>query len=406
MSWREDLRRVAIGGRELIGASFRGVPFFVETGDRTGGRRAVVHEFPYRDDPFVEDLGRKARPFRIEGYVVGDDYMAQRDALLDALENVAGTGELVHPSYGVLRVVCLNATVRESKTEGGIATFAIDFIETPTQAPVPTEVVDATDEVSASADTALLAVESEFVEDFDHTGLPSFGLDSAEMAIERAAAELGAKLAPVVSTTQEFALLTGRVALLTAQASALVRQPADVFDGFRSALAELAETVAAAPGAVMDALFEAYDVDLGPLVVATTATRTRELANQLTMQAALRRFFAIEGARLAPRVSYASIEEATAARDRVAEILDEQAGGAGDTAYPAIVSLRSEVLRAVPGGTAFAAVVTVTRNVPVPSLLLAYQLHGAVDRELDLIARNGIRHPGFVAGELKVLSDD
>jgi len=104
-------------------------------------------------------------------------------------------------------------------------------------------------------------------------------------------------------------------------------------------------------------------------------------------------------------VPYDSIEEATAARDQVAGLLDEQAQGAGDTAYPALVNLRSEVLRAVPGGAAFARVVTITRRVPVPSLLLAYQLYGSVDQEADVIARNNISHPGFVAGDLKVLSN-
>jgi prophage DNA circulation protein len=61
VTWREDLRRVVIGGRSLIGASFRGVPFFVVT--VRAQRRAPHgrHEFPFRDDPFVEDLGRKAR---------------------------------------------------------------------------------------------------------------------------------------------------------------------------------------------------------------------------------------------------------------------------------------------------------------------------------------------------------
>jgi prophage DNA circulation protein len=101
-----------------------------------------------------------------------------------------------------------------------------------------------------------------------------------------------------------------------------------------------------------------------------------------------------------------STDDAMAARDSIAELLDEQAAAAGDTAYPALVDLRSEVLRAVPGASQFARIVTVSRSVPIPSLLLAYQLYGSVDLESDIIARNAIRHPGFVAGDLKVLSDE
>lgn len=407
MTWREDLRRVTLpDGRKLIGASFRGVPFFIESVEASGGRRAVVHEFPLRDDPFVEDLGRMARGFRVDGYVIGDDYLVRKEALLAALEDVAGPGELVLPHHGVKRAICLRYGERNTRVDGGVAIVAIDFAETPTQAPVPTEVVDAPEQVDAGADAAIAATEAEFVEQYDVEGLPAFALASAEVALTGAVAGLEAGLSGIVTTSQELAELAGRIEILTAQAASLVRQPDAILGAFREAITGLADTIEAVPGAVMDALLKAYLADLGPAVVATTATRTRELANQVALKGSLRRVIAIEAARLAPVVPYESIEQATEARDAVAALLEEQAAGAGDTAYPALVDLRSQVLRAVPGGSAFARVVTVTRNVPTPSLVLAYQLYGSVDAEPDIIARNGIRHPGFIAGDVKVLSDD
>lgn len=406
MTWREDLRRVKFSdGRTLIGATFRGVPFFVEASERGGGRRTVKHQFPYRDDPFIEDLGRDARTFHVDGYVLGDDYLTQRDALLAVLEDEAGPGELVHPYHGVRRAICEKHGTREARDIGGIAMIAMDFAEAPAQAVVPTVVVDSAGQVSTSADAAHAATKAELVEKFDPSNLQAFAFASAETALKNASAGLNAKLGPIISTTQEAAQLTGQVALLTAETSSLVRQPAGIVDAFLTVFAGLSETILASPGAVWKALVDAYDVDLGTVVVATTATRARELANQTALTGALRRVFAIEAARLAPLVPYTSSEDALAARDQVAAMLEEQAELAGDTAYPALVNLRSEVLRAVPGGAAFASVVTVSRNVPIPSLLLAYQLYGAVDREQDVIARNGIRHPGFVAGDLKVLSD-
>lgn len=406
MTWRDDLRRVTLpDGRVLIGASFRGVPFFVESGERGGGRRVVVHEFPLRDEPFVEDLGRKARPFRIDGYVIGDDYLAQRDALLAALEDTAGPGELVEPYHGVKRAVCVGLSVRSTRADGGMATLAIEFVEAPAQSLVPVVVVDTAEQVDAAADAAIEAAEAELEESYDVAGLPAFALASAETALTRAAEGLDEYLGPVASTTQELAAFTGRIAILTAQASSLVREPLEAFADFREAIVAMADTIAAAPGAVVDALVEAYSVDLGDLVIETTATREQEAANQAALTGALRRTIAIEAARLAPLVSYASIEEATETRDAIAEMLEEQATEAGDTAYPALVNLRSELLRAVPGDAVYARVVAVTRPVPVPSLLLAYQLYGSVDDEADIIARNAVRHPGFVAGELRVLSD-
>lgn len=405
MTWREDLRRVDFAGRKLIGASFRGVPFFVESSDHSGGRRIVVHQFPLRDKPFVEDLGKIAGAFRVEGYVIGDDYLAQKEALLVALEDTAGPGELVHPYYGVRRVVCGQLSVRETRADGGMAVFAIEFAEAPAQSLTPTEAVDNTAEVATAADAAIEATKAEFTERFDPTGLPAFALETAATALRLAAGGIGAKLAPVAGAAQEAAALAGQVRVLTDDAASLVRQPADLLDEFRAAIASLAAAVNSAPGALKDALVEAYGGDLGTAATGTTATRQRERANQLAITGALRRIMAIEAARLAPLATYDSIEAATASRDQVAALLEEQAAGAGDTAYPALVDLRSQVMRAVPGSAVFARVITVTRKQAIPSLLLAHQLYGSVDREADVIARNGIRHPGFVVGDLKVLSD-
>lgn len=407
MTWREDLRRVTIDGRKLVGASFRGVGFLVDSAERGGGRRVVVHEFPLRDDPFIEDLGRKARSFRVDGYVIGDDYLFQKNALIDALESTgSGPGELILPYYGgrAIRAICTSLSVRETRMDGGMAVFALEFAETPTQEPVPTEEVDSVGVVAASADAAVVATDAELAEQYDPAGLPAFALASAETALRNAAAALGERLSPVVSRTQEFAALTGQINLITAQAASLVREPAGLLEEFRAAITGLVDTIADAPGAVLDALVDAYSFELGGDVPATTTTRERERDNQVALSGALRRIVAAEAARLAPLVPYASIEEATDARDRVAGLLEEQAAGAADIAYPALVTLRSDVLRAVPGTAEFARIVTITRRVAIPSLLVAYQLYGSVDREDDVIARNNIQHPGFVSGDLRVIS--
>lgn len=405
MSFVDSLTKVVLRGVELVGASFRGVPFLVERSERGGGRRVVVHEFPQRDNPFVEDLGRRARTFKIDGYVIGSDYVAQRDALMAALEDVAGPGELVHPYHRLRRAVCVNVSVSETRADGGMATFAIEFAEAPTQVPVPTVVADAPTVVAAKATTAKAATKAELAQRFNPVGLPAFALASAETALRRASDAMGSFVAPVVTSTQELAELTGKLHVITATASSLVRQPDGIIDAFTDALASFASAAVSAPGAVVDALLETYAAGLGDPPAPTTLTRAREAGNHVALTGALRQVFATEAARLVPTVPYASIEDATAARDRVAAVLEEQAAIAGDTAYPELVSLRSEVLRSVPGSSVFARVIDVQRSTAVPSLLLAYQLYGSVDQEADVIARNRIAHPGFIAGALKVLSD-
>lgn len=87
---------------QLYEASFRGVPFHVTKVDFTVGRRTVTHEYPQRDKPYVEDLGRATRKLTFTAFVVGDDYIKQAQALIKAIET-EGPGTLIHPHLGEMR---------------------------------------------------------------------------------------------------------------------------------------------------------------------------------------------------------------------------------------------------------------------------------------------------------------
>lgn len=387
----------------MVGASFRGVPFFVDSADRLGGRRVVTHEFPLRDDPYIEDLGRRARVFTVEGYVLGDGYLAQRDALLDALEDVAGPGELVHPYHGVRRAVCSSLTTRDSISDGGMARFSIEFTEAPAQALTP-GAIDLQEKLEESASASLAASTAELEDGYDVAGMPAFALESAAHAVEAVATELGSLLAPIVRSTQELARLDVEVASIVSQASTLIRDPGEVIEAFAGVLGALAETVANSPGEVLRALVDTYAVDVGTLAVATTATRAAERANQDALLAALRRLLAIQAAQLASRVQFSTHDEAVAVRDEISDLLEEQEAVAGDASYPTLVQLRADLARAVPGDAVLARLVSVERQVSTPSILLSYQLYGSIDQEADLVARNEARHPGFMVGTLKALS--
>ncbi|KAL6953373.1 hypothetical protein U1Q18_052067 [Sarracenia purpurea var. burkii] len=64
--------------QQQAGRSFRGVPFGLYGHSIDTGRRVVVHEFPFRDTPYAEDLGQRARGFSLDMFVVGDDVAANR----------------------------------------------------------------------------------------------------------------------------------------------------------------------------------------------------------------------------------------------------------------------------------------------------------------------------------------
>src|SRR5580765_1191304 len=58
--WRADLQR----------ARFRKAFFHVEGTGIDSGRRMVVHEFPKKDLPYAEDMGRRAYEFTVRGYCI------------------------------------------------------------------------------------------------------------------------------------------------------------------------------------------------------------------------------------------------------------------------------------------------------------------------------------------------
>lgn len=90
--------------KELRPASFRGVKFSVVETQHTVGRRVVVHEYPQRDTPYTEDLGKAAREFTIKGIISGNGYIQRMNALEEKLA-MPGAGELIHPRLGRLMVV-------------------------------------------------------------------------------------------------------------------------------------------------------------------------------------------------------------------------------------------------------------------------------------------------------------
>lgn len=113
---------------ELHPASFRGVPFHVDSDSMPVGRRTQVHEYPQRDKPLVEDLGRVTREIKLAAFVIGEDFLIKRDALLNALDK-PGAGELIHPWYGRLMVTATGCSVGHERREGGMARFDLVFVE-------------------------------------------------------------------------------------------------------------------------------------------------------------------------------------------------------------------------------------------------------------------------------------
>ncbi|WP_418132493.1 DNA circularization N-terminal domain-containing protein [Variovorax sp. 375MFSha3.1] len=173
-SWRQLLRP----------ASWRGVPFEIVGDEVEFGRNVAIHEFVQRDKPQVEDLGRKTRKFRIDGWICagaqnGFNPWPQRDALVAAVEQ-GGVGTLVHPFYGTLRGHITTMGVKQTSTElGGFISLSMDFVEAGEVEFRADAIDDTGGTVLAAADDSYEALADEFSMAFSVEDLPGFVLADA-----------------------------------------------------------------------------------------------------------------------------------------------------------------------------------------------------------------------------------
>jgi prophage DNA circulation protein len=99
--------------------------------ERSGGKKAPVHELPHRNVADVQDLGNTAEKYPLALYFTGPDYDKQADAFYDALHE-KGRAKLKHPRWGDRDVLPLTWSQSEKLIERvWYAAFQIDFVEAP-----------------------------------------------------------------------------------------------------------------------------------------------------------------------------------------------------------------------------------------------------------------------------------
>ena len=113
--------------QQLQPGSWRGVGFVLDAGETAAGRRVAIHEYPYRDTAWAEDLGKLPRRFSVTAFIVGDDVYQQRDAMLAASEQ-AGPGTLVHPTLGSIQCVLLEFHCADRRERGRVVELQFAFI--------------------------------------------------------------------------------------------------------------------------------------------------------------------------------------------------------------------------------------------------------------------------------------
>ncbi|WP_246529081.1 DNA circularization N-terminal domain-containing protein [Microvirga zambiensis] len=109
----------------LRSASFRGVPFYVESEGVSAGRNIVVHEHVRSEEVWAEDMGRKATRYRVNAYVANDLADIHGQALIAAL-TVPGAGMLVLPMAGPVSVM-ISGDIGTNHERSKLGYFGIQF---------------------------------------------------------------------------------------------------------------------------------------------------------------------------------------------------------------------------------------------------------------------------------------
>lgn len=408
MSWRDKLQP----------ASIRGVPCFVVDTSVTFGRRVHVSEFPYRDKPFVDDMGKKVRAYSLDVFLLdaeGNDLFKQRSALFEAIEK-EGPCTLIHPRLGALRVQLGEASWRP-KPASDVERFSIQYTDATNDAQ-PTVSVDTLDKLLGAADNAISVQQSLFERAANFTGQATFVIDSARDDINRGMqgvkqwTRLGQQMSDSLtsfSQTVDAAVgdigdlilmprqLAGNVCSLVRQAMALPNNVKSILDGYRNlnAMWGDAEPIPqTTPSRQVQQQNRTAIADLfGHAGTIEAARRIGQLASNL----------AVTSNAQSP---FDSANEAYATRGELLQALEQIALRADVSIYDSIVALQATLNAHIAAhGNTLPRIERVSYHNTLPLVVVAHLLDGNIERLDDLARRNRISHPLFVGAgtELEVL---
>lgn len=405
----------------LLPAALNGVPFLYKSTETELGRRGVVHEFPGRDDPFAEDLGRRARKYKISAFVLGENYATDRDNLIEVIEK-KGDKTLTHPYLGDFTVKIIGPVrLTETDDEGRIARFDLELCESgmafplislDTAARVTTINADLQTKLSTKTKFSLLGAIGAVLSSVAR------GLGAASSAIRKVNGKIAAKLDLIDDITAEInqfeedldslintpqALMNKFTALITSVVNLVkdhlppltfeidVEEP-DFPAIALAILAELGEFTTEADSIPTPTEQSELEHDAHEQVSITTQASTLGAVSDL-----------LAGLELDSADSAKSIAQVLAAK------FDEMLEADFDAeVHESLAALKAaSIEHFIKTAAQLPQLTTYTTPGTMPALVIAYELYADASRDAEIIKRNSIRHPAFVPGgvDLEVVTE-
>lgn len=397
--------------KTLWSASYKGVPFFVERDNEGGSRRVLEHEFPMRDDPFLEDMGEGVRRYRVTAYVVGNSADTRASSVMQICAQ-RGPGILVLPTHGPVLVRCLEFERDRSKDKHGYIAHSLRFTrEGASSALVSSAILS--NLTFVAADNLATSVASSFVSNLLTNLQPDFVVNAAVNGLMDAVATIETMRTSnpvdlVVSAAQrnELLALYNDLPDLVADPETRADVPTRIVASMRAVTYGIDETVR------VRAIEEILQAIPAPTVIVPSSYLTprrrdeaynRETAARVLRQAAVAAY--CEAAVLAPLRDRPT---AITLRGNVAEYLEkelESIDASEFDLYRSLLASRDAAINYLSKAVLdLAPVRQIDANQTMPSLYWAWRFYKDPSRAMEIVERNRVSHPSFIPAKFEALS--
>ena len=399
-------------------ASFNGVPFYVQRADRAGRRRLVVHEFPFRDEPLIQDMGSGAGKIMVEAYQLSDSADSQAKGLESAL-GAGGRGMLVLPDIGMVMARAEEWKPVYDMEKLGYIGWSITFVRDSGAGGISSLFYQVA-EIFAAAE-ALGSLAFSVLSDVEAAGLPGMVSSTAVTSFQQGLAALS-----VISSSEVIDASTASSVNVQLQqlysAATTAFSSASTAGALGSAMVDVTRAISDgmdpnSVGRAFSPLLDQAAVSASMVPVAAlsisqpwygTVSQQAMTRNAVRIAVALRLAAIAAYADAIARQTFISRQDGINARavmtDRLDIAMQEATGGELIDVYEAVSSLQGQLAAYLSAEiTTLAPIVTVSAGASLPALVWSWRLYSDPNRAGEIADRNGVVHPLFMPQQFEAL---
>jgi len=418
MGWRESLRS----------ASIDKIAFLVDSTEFSGGWNIDEKNIPVKEElsataniaaenaikaqlrpdargPEIRDASKKAKIFNVLMHFIGDEYLTERNRVLDRFEK-GGEMDLVLPTLGTVKCFVQDFRSTFNNSEGGFEQIDATFIAAPKAKQVITT-VDTSTALKDGVVSAKTAIDEAFGYNVSDVADSVF-----EKASEVADALSGSvfDLIGLGEANNELTDFVLRIREFQGDIDTIIRAPQTYYDEIQGLLG----------GSVgifdrfedqFEAMKQMFDFgDDFKAVNITTPDRQTESDNQESVVFTTRALCSVQMAESASQIILVSVDQANTITESTLSTLDAISLEVADSnqsqaLFDAIENVRSLFLNSINAKiTDLPESRDIVTNENEPAIVLAYDMYADIARDSEIVTRNNVSNPLVCPKSLSVLS--